>query len=306
MLDNVTDISPQGIKNNTFKWRIHTWCNYRCEYCVQGLQKDKAIDKDTLFYRAAKVKEILNDSPKKVNLSLIGGEICCLDLCSVFNALYNEKIEGLHVVTNLSASADYWKKLNNACKEKNIHLHIYSSFHYTQVSFDKFINKIKELSDNGIHIKWSFVVFDDNLKQAESWVEKARSLNVPLPQIKYKREHSGEILVSDAVRDFVKANTDPEGCDITVTYDDDTKVTVRGATELKSLAEQLNTKGMFCTHHHVQLNLNEKGELQQGNGRCFPRIPLENYTPDIWNPMIIKCERDFCGYCNYPHIWRQQ
>ncbi len=58
----------------TIKWRLTTWCNYRCSYCIQFWgEKEKKTDFNKLLDTAKEVNRLIESAPRPVKLYLLGG-----------------------------------------------------------------------------------------------------------------------------------------------------------------------------------------------------------------------------------------
>ena len=56
----------------TIKWRLTSWCNYRCSYCIQDrlqhYDKEDRTDFDRLLSVAKDVNRFIEESPRPVKL----------------------------------------------------------------------------------------------------------------------------------------------------------------------------------------------------------------------------------------------
>ena len=57
----------------TIKWRLTTWCNYRCSYCIQFWgEKEKKTDFNKLLEIAKEVNRLIESASRPVKLYLLG------------------------------------------------------------------------------------------------------------------------------------------------------------------------------------------------------------------------------------------
>lgn len=150
-------------KDMMLTWEITHNCNYRCEYCFQGLNKKSDNSQKNAEEQAVLIKKIILDNKKKIKFLFFGGEPSIFDLTKIVNILDNEFISKYSIITNLSRDKNYYLDLYNEINNRNKKLNITASLHETQCDYKEFLNKVKYLIDKNINIAITFVVNDKNI-----------------------------------------------------------------------------------------------------------------------------------------------
>lgn len=150
---NFKDIKAieKEIKNNYLKIQYQPtfWCNYKCFYCIQGVNSDKRklTPKEKVYKTAEKIADKLNYYNGNLLLTIVGGEVTIpydiKEIAEPFLKL-NLKNFKLSIITNLSNSLEYYIDLLNYCNKNKIDLRLNASYHYSD--FDIFYNKVKKLN----------------------------------------------------------------------------------------------------------------------------------------------------------------
>lgn len=139
-----------SIKNNerllTIKWRLTMWCNYHCSYCIQnGKKESEKTDFNRLMKIAADVNRLIEESPRPVKLSLLGGEVTLYDLERLIAAIPSRKLAKIALTTNLSNSSGYYVSLANYLHSRGVKFGLCCSLHTEHVSPESFVKKVAEI-----------------------------------------------------------------------------------------------------------------------------------------------------------------
>ncbi len=154
------------IKLNTFciRWMVTNFCNYACDFCIQGSReaKKKAAQTESPETRKMVASKLAEWIEKKVSphqiveLYLIGGEVTALqDFAQLLSTLVNCKFKGVmifYLTTNLSRPGSYYGDL---CKQffgrNNRFLSISASFYKAYTTPEVFGNKLQGLQRFIVH-----------------------------------------------------------------------------------------------------------------------------------------------------------
>lgn len=169
--EDIKSILATKNKFHKLAWQPTKWCNYRCEYCIQGQNnyKNKLAPFEELSKHADRINSAIEKLDKDCALFLIGGEVTYIDLVRIFKEHLNSKrIKQIHITTNLSRCEKWWDEFSTYCKENDIELIISASLHITQVKkIDEFINKAKKFASTV-----SVVINDNNYELVKNALEK--------------------------------------------------------------------------------------------------------------------------------------
>ncbi len=137
------------------------YCNFRCPYCY--LTDDQRNKKKTVFSHHSPDEwidaiDVFKD--RHLELYFTGGEPLLLDdfIYLLKATLDKEFVHSARIDSNLSRLDKFLTKINNP-KVKFL-----ASFHPTQVSFDKFIDKIKELKEKDMLALVNLVISKENME----------------------------------------------------------------------------------------------------------------------------------------------
>ena len=143
-------------------WKMTDACNYRCPYCYMkdAVAKQNHTPQDFVEKIASRIDRLIEVQSKgrSVNLHLIGGEICLYDLVPVIDKIKSKQLKSIILATNFSAKDDYWQRLTDYLRQRNVTPNIISSFHLSQCDKNEFVRKAIKFNT---HVK--AVVNSENL-----------------------------------------------------------------------------------------------------------------------------------------------
>lgn len=157
-----------------FSWHLYDNCNYNCSYCIQHkvfIHETKSERYERLLKQAPQIKSLIDNlEPEydQVDITLIGGEITLLSLNEIKNIISNlitDRIYNISIVSNLSASTEWYIGLADFLSKHNVKLSLTASYHNEMTKIDTFFNKAeivynaaKEVNKNNAVVKWNFKV----------------------------------------------------------------------------------------------------------------------------------------------------
>ena len=161
-------------------------CNYDCSYCpfakTTNTKKELAIDKENLQKFVAWVKN------RKETFELLfapWGEALVRKYYreALIELSYFENVQKITIQTNLSCATSWLKKINVKT------FSLWTTFHPTQISIDKFAKKSLELNKLGIRHSVGFVAIKEELETLEK-LRKLISSETYIWANAYKREEN--------------------------------------------------------------------------------------------------------------------
>ena len=185
-------------KNKHLSWRITNNCNYRCEYCSQGLNKKSDNNQEKLNADAEIIKNIIIKTKQKINFSFFGGEPSIFDLPKLVTIIDNKYISNYSTITNLSRDESYYKKLYNEINNRNKKLKIIASLHETQCNYKEFLNKALNLYNYGINIRIEIVIGSNNLDFCKNIISYMNNNNFDDFLFSIERDINNKISCSEA------------------------------------------------------------------------------------------------------------
>lgn len=209
-------VDTQDCRNVHF--RITDWCNFKCSYCIQGLERQPDHLETTEYYvkEAEKLRRVLDAIDElfpvaKEQIELIGGEISGLDLKEITKPLIGkrpERINYFHLVTNMT----WYKNLldyANWLDEQGIKLRILASLHEEFMKPEVYFERLFYLKEHlppKASINCTFVVHDDNIEIAELFQNTVKDA-FPCYAINAKRERQRDIRNNKEVPPYVTEKT---------------------------------------------------------------------------------------------------
>lgn len=137
-------------------WQVFFDCNYNCSYCKQRVMarnyETKKERYERLLKQAPQIKSLIDNlEPEydKVTLSLIGGEISLLsveEIKNIFVNLLTDRVSKVSIISNLSASADWYTNIFYYLKQRNVALFLIASFHEEYADISTFFNKAEQIN----------------------------------------------------------------------------------------------------------------------------------------------------------------
>ena len=275
------------IRNNerllTIKWRLTTWCNYKCSYCVQTLvrkfDKSNKTDFDRLLSAAKDINKFLDESSRNVKILLIGGEVSWYDLQKLMEAIPSKKLEILSFPTNLSNSAEYYISLAKYLHTRGVTLDLCCSLHSEFVKVESFIQKVLKIREEA-EMKSIRVEMVINRK-TESLLEQVKSL-CEENGLDYRFDY--DITESEEFRSRPLNVSSYKKPRYTVTFDDGSKDYTISQSQLLNLKNgqcansRFLSKGFYCTKGLSFLCIDV--DMVADNDICTARedfVPVRDY-----------------------------
>ena len=312
-----------------FSYRLTKWCNYRCSYCIQGNKTHDECPKleNTEYYvEDAKMcrkflDELNEDFPVSFEkITLVGGEVCFIDLKEVVKELITDRLATLDITTNLSVIKNFvevYKVIATYNKEHNtdIKIHITASFHEEFAILDKFIDNYKELNKYAIDILGKnasigleMVVHDNNLDIAKEFLKRCDEENVNRCRINVKRNRLSVINkdcidenpVTEKTIKWIEENYNTKERrkvrKYWVKYDDGSEEIISRLDltncNISGFAEGFN--GWLCKDRHKMVRKDENGFRFSCGNVCGRNIK------------DVICPREYCSLCGYVHLERME
>lgn len=275
------------IRNNerllTIKWRLTTWCNYNCSYCVQSLvrkfDKTKKTEFDRLLTAAKDINTFLDESTRDVKILLIGGEVSWYNLETLIASIPSKKLKILSFSTNLSNSTEFYISLANYLHSRDVTLDMVCSLHHEYVKPEAFIKKVLQIREAADmkSIRLEMVV---NHK-TEPIYQQVKSL-CEENGLDYRFDY--DITETEEFRSHGLAVSSCKNPRYTVTFDDGTKDTTISNSQLLNLknGQSANSRflseGFYCTRGLSYLSIDV--DMVCDNDICIPRekyVPVRDY-----------------------------
>lgn len=236
-----------SIRNNerllTIKWRLTTWCNFRCSYCIQWWgKKDEKTDFDHLLATAKEVNRLIESSPRPVKLYLLGGEVTWYDLEKLVAAIPSKKLAKIAITTNFSNSTDYYVSLANYLHGRDVKLGLCCSLHKEFVKPTSFIQKAAEVKrrTNLDAIKVEFVINP----QTEELANEIKTL-CEQHGVDYRFDY--DKTMDDEYRRGHKNVSKDSHPRYTITFDDGSTDTTLSQNQLLNYPNSQTKDAKFCT-----------------------------------------------------------
>lgn len=288
-----------SIRNNerllTIKWRLTTWCNYRCSYCIQWWgKKNEKTDFNRLFSTAKEINRLIESSPRPVKLYLLGGEVTWYDLEKLVSAIQSKKLAKIAITTNFSNSTDYYISFANYLHSRGVKLGMCCSLHKEYVTPAEFVKKAADVKrKTGLDaIKIEFVLNPET----ESLADEIKRL-CEEESVDYRFDY--DKTQDDAYRSQGKNVSKDSHPRYTITFDDGSVDKTLTQNQLlnyqngQTKDSKFNTEGFYCTRgmSYFYIDVDMVGE----HNICFPResyVPISEYR--------IKTEPQLCHkqYCS--------
>ena len=288
-----------AIHNNdsllTIKWRLTTWCNYRCSYCIQFWgEKEKKTDFGHLLDTAKEVNRLIESAPRPVKLYLLGGEVTWYDLEKLVSAIPSKNLAKIAITTNFSNSSDYYISFANYLRSRDVDLGLCCSLHKEYVKPSEYVKKVAAVKNaTGLDtIKVEFVVSP----QTEACADEIRRV-CEEENVDYRFDY--DKFQDDAYRSQGKNITKTAHSRYTIIFDDGSRDTTLSQNQLLNYGNgqtkdsKFNTEGFYCTRgmSYVYINV----DMASDHNIC---MPVDSYLPI--SEYKIKTEPQLCHkkYCS--------
>ena len=255
------------------KWRLFNNCNFRCSYCIQGIDKTyEEINVNRLHNFSKKINKLIEKNNDIVKLNLLGGEITLIpinEFLIMLDELLNPLIQGLTIISNFSAPLDWYKKTAQLCEKKNVKFSLNLSFHEEFFDYDKFISKAISLKNDVRRMCIEFVCTYDNLEIRDRLLKdcKEAGIRCALDYNRHQNWSKEEIIESE--RSFYIAT--------------------------------IKTAGCICSNSYTMLNILPSGRMYGVNCPQKKFIGTLNLSDSIKKETII-CEQPKCSFCGFLKI----
>lgn len=278
--------SIERVKQNVryVHYRLTNWCNFKCDYCVQGLERqDDHLESTEYFVKASKrlaaTLDYLQDYyplPEE-DIELIGGEISTLDLIAISKPLVERCTttkKTFQIVTNMTGYKNV-VDFSNYLGEKGIRLRILCSLHEQFMKPSVFWERFDYMKANKHKlsvIKPTFVVHDDNIDYAEDFLKECESRKGIAYAINIKREREGDArhgrtrppYATDKTVNWLTENYSGESDGDNVIVNDTYTTSRRSLTN--KYGGRIDTIGMLCVDRHKVVRFNPIEGLKYGCG----------------------------------------
>ncbi len=289
------------INNNehllTIKWRITSWCNYRCSYCIQKKKnKDEKTDFLFLLKIAKEVNRLIDSSSRPVKLYLIGGEVTWYNLEQLISVISSNNLAKIAITTNLSNSLEYYLSLANYLRSRGITLGLCCSLHKEYVEPEAFIKKVAAIKEEaGIkNIKVEYVVNP----QTEALVNEIQNL-CEKAGLNYRFDYDKTL--DDFYRSKGLNVAKDNNSRYIITFDDGSVDTSLSQNQLlnyqngQTKDSKFNSEGFYCTRgmSYVDIDVDKAAD----HGGCTSRdsfVPISEYRIKT-EPQL--CPMKYCSLC---------
>lgn len=177
----------QGNGQVSFNWDIHWICNYRCPYCwFYGKWAELKSRNRTLS-----VRELIDAWSNvyrrygTVKVSITGGEPFLYPNFMEFIKEFSQ-IHKVEIITNLSTDIQEFVKAVNS---KNVKVN--PSFHSLFSDFDRFIEKVRLLKENGLLQCVSYLAWPPLIKKIGYYTERFNQYNISIAIQSFFGEYNG-------------------------------------------------------------------------------------------------------------------
>lgn len=283
-----------------FSWKMTSWCNYHCSYCINRTETRHAPE--DLEGQALRVKAVLDREKAlrpglRITMSLIGGEVGFFDLPYLLELAGGGKNFGhLFVNTNFSAPLEKWVKLDEWCRSQNIEFNIIASCHLEEADLDEFVSKFVALKNI---TRFKLVVNEANLEKTEEILRR-------LPDdadvhITIERGLRQEVKASKRLIDFKDKYHKPHPVERFLLAADGKTFTI-SAENSETLAQcrhgdeyGLESDGYWCTAGVDCLRL-EDGKLYRSGCQWAKQNEIKSLDELPLGPYVCHTEK-YCSLC---------
>lgn len=210
MVEGIDKIERIKYEVRYVHYSLTTYCNFKCSYCVQGLERqDDELQDNDYYVRASRRLSHHLDYLQEIypmpaeEIELIGGEISTLNLVEIVKPLLESgrPVTIIQIVSNMTGYKNLLE-LAKYLKTKNVNMRMLCSWHEEFMSKKAFWERVDYLRENNpgnMFIKPTFVVHDENTEEASDFMKEAKSRTTrpnsktPLAfAINIKREREGD------------------------------------------------------------------------------------------------------------------
>lgn len=278
-----------------FNWQVFFDCNYNCSYCIQKRGKNSYETKEARYKRlltqASQIKTLIeNLEPEydQITVTFLGGEISLLSLeevKNIFDNLFTDRLSGVLLITNLSASVSWYTGIFEYLLERSISCYLIASFHEEYTSIDTFFNKAEQI--------------DKVVKEIPQSPEKKtkKKFRVTTVITKENKDNFGTLFIANAIN----RNLDYQfNYDYLAKWTDDEKFkNLQGKYHLPEWRVKKNTEDIYgytCSASYYGVNINPNGFIA-GNVSCTDcPLGVLGITKKIIHKEII-CKKHHCDMC---------
>jgi organic radical activating enzyme len=292
------------------------WCNYACSYCISPTKRwvypptEETVQ--TKYIPIAKsINNFIQATKVKTNLTLVGGEVCFVNLPLILDSIQTPYLNGIAIVTNFSADKDYWTQLISYGNDRKLRINIVASYHKEQCSDEQgFIEKVLSVKNN---IVVKCVLNNDNIEAYKPFLETLINRGVLCRVVIERDLHQHCKILTKENFNYYKSLTETLYKNIKPAY----TLTLRDGTKhgynlsvsiLNDMGERcLDTKGFFCDAGMHNLRVNPDGTVSKAV--CdFLKQPIghiSNITDYCKEPVLCKV-KTFCSLCSQTSISRNK
>ena len=288
----------------TINWKMTLWCNYKCSYCFQ--KREKQTDIESIYKTSVKINRLIDILDENVCLQLVGGEVTYYDLEYIFNNyLTSSKIKKVTIITNFSRDVNYFNRLANLFKKRDIVINIVISCHLEYIKdFNTFYEKIKNL-DNYIKLSHiSIVVTNENYLTINKLFSTLNKENYSyffskLQLVKNQKGITEEVnhIYSKLVDTYVKDKKQWH-----LVFTDNTEMDFNRSELLKY---NLNFRDYIC-YSNVRIDVDGKVRCGTCGLNRYKYMQLDSFIKlskfEISKFLKNKCIRDSCPLCGFRMI----
>lgn len=312
-MNKLTELKVLPINDNEvlIRWKITYWCNFRCEYCIQGNHDDvNLMPLDTLLDHAAKINAFIKEnlSDKKIRFVLIGGEIFVYDVYKLFEVLTKDiKNFSIQITSNFSFPIEKYKKTIDFVLKNNIKYNMVFSYHYQYWKGFDFLDKLKTLQSyyNDDQIKKlsfniQYTVTENNFNIVKEQIETADTYN--FKQINYNvdieraKSMQNAIIHSQEVIDFCNQKRSKfNRKNIICTFDDGSEIILTRSDLMTNYIEYTHTINGLCKSDNKMFEFNsDNNQLSFRKRLCEKWLSFSKIDADI-NEIV--CQKKYCPIC---------
>lgn len=311
-IESLKDLYPADF---IIKWRLTKMCNARCSYCAQwrsndikGITEEKLKEAEkTLSIAGEKISRMLERiNAQNVQLDLIGGEVTIFNLPKILESVHSDKIKKIHITTNFLRDSEYYKKLAEYVKSRNIKISLCASFHYEMQSFEKYFEKVLEVKDLFFLFTCEMVSNENNQELCRKFVEKCEREN-----LSFMIDADTNIKKSDLRENKVfVAKSENKPPRYLLTFTDGTQRYYNSRSEfmmsddIKNIALKkiMITEGFMCTHStkFVYIEYDKAVGRTDNSDTCINRMDIDDFKQIEPRP----CPVHGCTLCGHMDLWR--
>ena len=279
------------VRNNNHKfvvkWRLTTWCNYKCPYCFNTYldEKEKRLTPESVIIeRAKKINDLINNQIKeKTSLQLLGGEIMWYNIDHILEPFKKTKyIKNIQITSNFSAPLE--KYLNFPKKVSLLTL----SYHDSQVDFDTFFDKLEQLCEQTcLKIKVEFVANEGNAHLIPKIKERINNITRGHIKLVIDNEHN----LNGVEYNNINSDTNnPDGKSAFNVKDDENTLLFSSKSDVLNHYSGLNVKGYYCSASMRHIEIIEDTIYDT---KCSDR----NIVGDLDNGFEKRIKKCNCEHC---------